>query len=55
MAVVNYFVMGEIFGLLERIELIDNFAFADFDPDEESDVETIAKNFIKPAIMEAMP
>jgi len=51
--VVNYHILGELFGLLERIELINGVAFADYDPDVKADVEKITEQFIKPSVMEA--
>lgn len=50
MAVANYLILGELFGLLERIELIDGVGFHNFDPDDESDVELIASRYIGPAL-----
>jgi hypothetical protein len=50
---VNYFILGELFGLLERIELIHGVEFSQFDPDDEKDVERIAEEFIKPTVRES--
>jgi hypothetical protein len=49
----NYFVLGEIYGLLERIELIDGIPFERFDPDDSSDVAAIVERFIRPAFVAA--
>jgi hypothetical protein len=50
MATVNYFILGQLFGLLERIELIDGVDFFTFDPDDPMDVSRIARNYLKPPI-----
>ena len=49
----NYFILGEIFGLLERIELIHKVEFSQFDPDDEKDVDIITDKYIKPTVMES--
>lgn len=51
---VNYFVLGELFSLLERIEIMDEVNFSDFEPDDENDVRLIAEKYIKPSIDEAV-
>ena len=50
MKTVNYFILGEILNLLERIQLIHGVAFDQFDPDDESDVKTIVNKYIKPTV-----
>lgn len=50
MAVANYLILDQLFGLLQQIELIDGVAFHNFDPDDECDVELIASRFIAPAL-----
>ena len=52
---VNYYVLGEIFSLLERTELIDDITFGDYDPDDHSDVEEIVRRFIEPSVRQARP
>jgi len=52
MKTVNYHIIGEIFGLLERIELLDEIQFGDFDPDDETDAIAIAERFIAPSLAE---
>lgn len=53
MTPVNYFILGELLSLLERIQIIGNVDFCGFDLDDENDVRTIVKDYIKPAVMEA--
>ena len=55
MTTVNYFVIGELFSLLERIELIDGVSFGDFDPDDEADIKQIVSKYIEPSVHEAKP
>jgi len=50
---VNYFVLGELFSLLERIELTEEVSFCDFEPDDENDVRVIAMEYVKPSVDEA--
>lgn len=50
---VNYFILGSLFRLLERIELIRRVPFENFDPDDADDVEKIVREYIAPAIRDA--
>ena len=50
MKTVNYYIIGEIFGLLERIEVSDNIDFADFGPDDPTDANAIVERFVRPAL-----
>ena len=47
--------LGELLHLLERIELIDEITFGDFDSDDHSDVKEIARRFIEPPVQQAKP
>jgi hypothetical protein len=47
---VNFYILGEVLSLLERIQLIDGIAFEQFDPDDQNDVQEIAQRFVRPAI-----
>lgn len=49
MKTVNYYILSEIFSLLERVQLMDHIAFEEFDPDDEQDVVLITEKFIKPS------
>ncbi|MEW4452012.1 hypothetical protein AB1L30_04940 [Bremerella sp. JC817] len=50
---VNYYVLGQLFRLLERVELIDGVFMGDYDPDNPSDVEALACEFLWPSVREA--
>lgn len=50
MKTANYYILDEIFGLLERIEIMDGVQFYEFDPDNFSDVERIARRYIEPEL-----
>jgi len=50
MSLVNPFALGEVFNLLERIELLDRVDFSRFDPDDGVDVEVIARRYVGPAV-----
>ena len=52
-ATVNYFVIGQLFALLERIELLDGVFLGNFDPDDPADVEMIVCKYIEPSLREA--
>lgn len=53
MITVNYFIVSELFNLLERIQVIMNVDFCAFDTDNENDVSTIVELYIKPTVMKA--
>lgn len=52
MKTANYHIIGGIYSLLERIELMDGIQFGDFDPDDKSDAVSIAENCILPSLAE---
>ncbi len=52
---VNYYIIGELFALLERIELLGQADFADYDSDSIDDVRLIAAKFLSPTIDASTP
>lgn len=52
MKIANYLVLGEVFNLLERLELTYQIPLNHFDPNDVADVDVIAERFIRPALRE---
>ena len=48
---VNYHMLGEIFDLLQGIELIDRVDFTIFDPEDPTDVATLCGRYLREYIM----
>ena len=46
-------ILGDIFDLLERIEVVDSIDFSQYDPDDDGDVKTIVEKYIGPFIAQS--
>lgn len=44
----NYYIFGEIWSLLERLQIINRIRFDQFDLDNPSDVSLIIENWLRP-------